>query len=836
MRMRFWSPVILIAFLGFGADRATPTELAQVRGWILDPDGDLVAGASVTLGGPGDSQQKVITDLDGFFRFDGLPEGSYVLLVRASGFTHTHRVLDLAPGEELVLPVLLERTGDPNEPSAQPTGALPNLTIHERVTVIGDASRLGEIPGSAYLLDAAELDKQKQGFDDIHRILRQVPGVIIQEEEGYGLRPNIGMRGTGTERSSKVTLMEDGVLIAPAPYAAPAAYYFPTTGRMRSVEVRKGSSQIKYGPRTNGGVLNMVSTGIPDATDLDTTLVVGEDATRKIHVALGDSYRNFGWLFETYRLQTKGYKQLDGGGSTGFDVEDYLGKLRFNTSAQSKVYQSLEIKLGRTDQQSDETYLGLTDEDFRRTPLRRYVASQLDNIESEHQQYQAQHFLALPNGLDVTTTVYRNNFQRNWYKLQSIAGTDISRIFDDTARHVKGLAIARGAASGPDALKVRANNREYFSHGVQSIVGLKRRAGGAEHDIELGFRYSKDQEDRFQHEDGFQMVGGQMMLTSRGAPGSQSNRVSDASAWAFFVQDRIQWDRWSVAPGVRYEAVHLLRTDYSKSDPRRISPSRVRTNSLDVVIPGVGIQFDVSSTLGVFGGVHKGFSPPGPGSSEQTEAEESINYELGLRKQGASLHTELVFFFNDYSNLLGTDTLASGGTGEGDLFNGGEVRVLGLEASASYDLAGVSGLGDSVPLRLSYSFTDARFQNSFHSAFAPWGEDQAADSLPYLPRHQFYAGVGVERGRWSLGLNANYTSKMRTRAGGGSVPDAEATDGYLVFNSSGEYRLSEDIRLFVSLQNLTSEEYIVARRPAGARPGLPRTVMAGVKFRLGPDR
>jgi Fe(3+) dicitrate transport protein len=287
-----------------------------------------------------------------------------------------------------------------------------------------------------------------------------------------------------------------------------------------------------------------------------------------------------------------------------------------------------------------------------------------------------------------------------------------------------------------------------------------------------------------------------------------------------------------VTPGLRYERIEVVRTDYAGSDPERISPTGVRTNELDVVIPGVGVMFDATPELSIFGGVHKGFAPPGPGSTEETEAESSVNYELGFRSRPGALRTQLVGFFNDYDNLLGRDTLSTGGGGSGTLFNGGEARIYGLEASLDYETAPLGRLGVTVPLRTAYTWTRAEFGNSFESGFGPWGDVTSGDVLPYVPEHQLYASVGVARSRWNVVLDSSYVSTMRIRAGSGPIARLDSTDSRIVLNTTAEYSVGEGARLFVAAQNLGNSEYVVARHPAGARPGLPRTITGGVRFDL----
>jgi Fe(3+) dicitrate transport protein len=720
-----------------------------------------------------------------------------------------------------------------NEPPQRPA---VNIALEEnllllarldRMNVVGSAERARQIPGSADYLGPEELEKFE--YSDIHRILRQVPGVYLVDEEGYGLRPNIGIRGSGTDRNNRIAVMEDGVLIAPAPYAAPAAYYFPTAARMSAVEVRKGSASIRSGPRTTGGAINLISTPVPETFGGRVNLAFGKDATLLGHAFVGGASETLGFLAETVQQRTDGFKRLDGGGDTGYTLRDYLIKLRIGTPDDATRYQSLELKLGRTAQDSDETYMGLTDADFRAHPNRRYAGSQLDNITTDHELVQLRHEIVLGADLDLTTVVYRTDFSRNWFKTEQVGGQSLANILRNPAQFAQQYRWILGADSPDDAFQLRNNNRAYYAQGVQSVLGWTLDLGAAEHALEFGIRYHRDAEDRLQDQDGYRMQGGRLIRTLDRPVGSHENRVGRARTWSAYLVDEIVLGDWRLTPGLRYERVRLTRIDYSLQDPARTQgPTRIIESTVDAWIPGVGAIREFDGGWQLFGGVHRGYSPPGPGSSARPER--SINFELGARYDRGALSAEAVLFANDYSNLVGTCTASTGGgCNIGDQFDGGEAEVRGLELVAGYALRDLGGSGLSLPLRASYTWTDARFRSSFQSSFGEWGAVTSGDALPYLPPHLFSLGLGLDAERWRLDLNANHVDEMRTVAGRGRPDPLFRTDDFWVLDLAGAWQLSDSAELFARIDNLLDETYVVSRRPAGVRPGKPRSYLLGVK-------
>src|SRR5690606_26181145 len=104
------------------------------------------------------------------------------------------------------------------------------------------------------------------------------------------------------------------------------------------------------------------------------------------------------------------------------------------------------------------------------------------------------------------------------------------------------------------------------------------------------------------------------------------------------------------------------------------------------------------------------------------------------------------------------------------------------EASASWRLQ----LGGcQLPVRASWTFNQGEFQSSFTSSFADWSPRvERGDELPYLPEHQLWLGLGLERGRLAVDLDLSWQDDMRTKAGSGAIPAGERIDERFVTDLS----------------------------------------------------
>ena len=715
---------------------------------------------------------------------------------------------------------------------------IPEATV-SAVGLASGASGLDEVPGSLQLITTKELNRFS--YSDPLRILRSVSGVNLTEEDGFGLRPNIGLRGSGTERSSRITIMEDGVLISPAPYTASSAYYFPSIARMSSIEILKGSSQIAFGPQTTSGALNLISTQIPEVVTSSVSMSTGTFNNRCIHLYAGSSSTSdkgtFGYLIEFLEIGSDGFKTLDNEGPTGFTKSDRLAKLKWSSPVSASLKQSLQLKLADVNETSNETYLGLSEMDFADTPLRRYAASAKDIMNTTQTQAVLTHTISKSNNLELSTDIYRTTFHRNWYKLDraiDAEGTTIKlgSILDSPDDFSEVYSYLTGTSTIDDAgLDVKANNRKYFAEGIQSRLIYTFGKAEVKNRIIFGSRFHRDGVDRFQWRDRYSMDNGTMELVTPGIHGTAGNRVEYAIAVANYLRATIHLGDLTLTPGIRNETITFERYDYGSSDLERLGDSDYRSNKVSVFLPGVGINYQVSSSLDVFAGVHRGFIPPG--SEPETKPELSINSELGVRFSQSYASAQLVVFSNNYSNLLGADLNASGGTGSGDLFNGGSAIANGLEFELSVDpFSGRPLHHFSMPVRLAYTYTDATFTNAFDSDFGAWGDVEVGDALPYLAPHQLSLMTSFEHEKFAVDISGSYTASMRTVAGQGDILLSESTDASLIFDSGIRYDVSNHLNLNLGVTNLFNGTFAVARRPYGLRPNMPRALRIGVSVNL----
>ena len=707
-----------------------------------------------------------------------------------------------------------------------PAFAADDVETIESVTIIGSAEDLRKLPGSGQIVPNEELLKAMD--TDIQKILTAVPGVYMRTEEGYGLRPNISIRGTAIERSGKVTIMEDGVLVAPSPYTSSSAYYFPTTGRIHAVEVLKGPASVSQGPQTIGGAVNLISTPIPNAPSGKFVQELGENGMMRTHAYYGGTSGNFGALVEVHEHESDGFDSIANvGGDTGFDKSDLMVKARYESGAHS-----LTLKMVDIDENSNQSYVGLSQASFNANPRVRYGATAYDKMMNDGEQTSLTYVGDFEN-FNVQFTSWQNDYHRDWFKVSDFNNKkahgeqdDINELISDANN---GSANAQAILDGklPVQIEYKHNNRYYTNEGYQFSINTTLGI----HDLTVGYRDMEDSESRIQaHEYSDQAADGSLsaLYGYVGLSGS-NNRLRESSATSYYLQDTMDFGKLDITLGYRSEDYDQRHRRWGEGAGPNLTAVRITSvrdtfATNDHTTSSFGATYDLSESVTLVAGFHEGMTP-----MFGADPEEADNTELGIRYSEGTTSLEAFYFSSEYSNLSAECTLVSGAAcnpEESAVFSGGAADVEGIEFSGSWVF---EGDGVSYPVALAYTSTDATFNNSSESDY--FGVVSAGDDLPYIPSSSMSLVAGFVSDN---GLSGN----MRLIDVGSSCSIAACgtynkINAHTIIDLNIRKALTDSMDVYAIIENISDDADIISRAPSeGARSQKPRTIKVGFSYKF----
>lgn len=672
-----------------------------------------------------------------------------------------------------------------------------------RVDVVGSGAAAQQAPGSAAVIEGRTLEESR--VFNVNEALRKVPGVHVRDEEGVGLRPNIGMRGLNPTRSTKTLLLEDGLPLSFAPYGDNASYYHPPIDRYESIEVSKGSQVIRFGPQTAGGVVNYITPEPQKELGGSVGFAAGTRGYLNGHVMVTGN----GAIADIYHKQSDGARQ---------NMNSRLDDLNFKWAGQLNEDNRLVLRATHFREDSQLTYSGMTQREFDLLGAR-YNPFKNDFFNASRTGLSATHELKLDAGTRVLTSLYGAYFDRDWWRQASDTGSSGLNCLPATRN--AGTALS---ATDLNGCQTQGRLRQYTTAGIDSRIQKRHEAFGMAGEFEAGVKYQHEVQDRRQ--ENYTSYTNYLSRTGMAVGENQQRRTSAMSAFAanrFMVTER-----FAITPIVRVEHIRHERINFV-NDTRGNS-------SFTEFVPGVGATYQLSPETQLYGGVHKGFSPPrvedainSTGGSVDLSAERSVNAELGLRSAPMKdVAFDVAVFRNDFSNLVQVGSIAGGSTS----YQEGKALFQGVEVAGQFDRLARAVEGNLFA-RLSWTWLPTAEQKSAFSSSA--GAGTVGNRLPYAPESLLTATLGYRAPKnWNARVEYVYVGRQYSDFDN-TVTPAPTSNGqegliasYGIWNIVGNYTVGA-ATFFIAAKNLTDETYIVDRT-RGIQVGMPRTVQAGMKY------
>lgn len=735
------------------------SQTGSVSGIIKDNNDKSLSHASVIIE---NSSFGATSDDSGNFIIHNIPVGEYTLEASLIGFEPIVKAVTITDGGNETVNFALNKN---------------DLVLKEiTITSTGIKDEFKDIPGTVNVIDGNQI--RESGAQSVGQIITRIPGVNYLDEDGRGLKPNIGLRGLDPIRNRNLLVLVDGKFpIGMTLYGDPAAYYMIPLESVERIEVIKGASPVLYGGYSVGGVVNLITRHGETIPQTKIDVGVGSWNGLNAHISTGADNGKFNYYLSALRRQGDAYRDR-----AAFGVNDYSVRLG------SKLDETSEISIYLNYfSENSETPGGLTQAQYDENPRQSQHTS--DEFFAQRLSVALSYKKSIGEHQTISTSVYGNYFQRDWW-----------------------IAYMNPATFG--------YLRDIHAVGNVTDYNLTKSISGHENSLIAGVRVHTDRLDDIN-------VQG-IDKEARTGP-TTANKINTSFIHEFYLYDEFDITRdLTFAPGIRYTNVKYKRNDLLFKDPATNEMTgRQDDLTSDAFVYSAGLIYKIKEHSRIYSTFSKGFQPPAlnsalsPGTINagvDLQPETSKNFEVGFRTNPVSWFT---FNVSGYRMNFDNKVITESGINR----NAGSSFHRGIETEI--ELGPWQGV--------SFFANAARQKATFDSG------EYDGNILPNAPEELAAAGiryrVPLKDHKLVLNVSHNYVGKQYSDALNTEEGSADgkigAVPSYHVTNFTVNYS-RKHWGVYFNLNNVFDEKYYTMRLASwnGIIPSPGRNFMTGVTFKF----
>lgn len=629
---------------------------------------------------------------------------------------------------------------------------------------------------------------------NFRQVLQKTPGLLLSEESTPLF--SVGYRGLDPHRAQFTQVLKDGVPIHADLFGYPEAYYVPPTQVVDHIDFVKGGASLLYGPQP-GGALNFVTkdpyAGSP--LHIETENSWGSHDLYSHYTSLSGTQDKLGYYGYIHHRQGQGFRDHN----SQLDVVYGGAKAVYDQDAQTRwtltfdAYEETHGEPGGLTRAQFDVDPTVTTKLADRFELKRYsITGGLEKELSEVSQLDAK--------------VYGIYYERlSWRQRGGGFGT-----------------VATGATASTNDIE----SQEFYTAGTDIRYRRDYDALGHEgHTLTAGVLYHHTDSPRIDKR-------GLTADAEDGPIRKDADRGIDYVS--FFVENLFRFGRLSVTPAVRLENIWQDIQENVNLDKTTVPLSSEDDYELEP-LAGVGVNYDVTDTIDVYGNFSQGYRPKiftqavPNGTNQVVNADlqdgRSWQTDLGVRGgvPGTGLRWDASWFFLSFDDQIGSATI----NGQSSVQNVGDAEHTGVELFAEQDLVRLwdhlqgTTYSDSfgrLGIFAGAMFLDAEFVGGPNTGKTP----------QYAP--DYITKTGVEYRHKDL---------LKVRLGGTFVDDHFADDNnttqrivpsYKVWDLMAEAKLwGPHVSVFGGINNIFDQDYFARVRADGIDPADGRNYYAGVR-------